>query len=211
MKYRSCTEYWLDTKTGKFRGEFEAMYRDIEDPWGCFKGAESLNNKLFCQMLFHERRFSSTLDLGCGLGGLADVIRRINGGRVVGCDISTTAVEKACQLFPEIGFVCLNVLEDDVIKLGRFDLIIMAELLWYILDDLDGVLNKVCELMNPGSLLGIHQYFPDKQNFGADIINGLEGFDAYIDKKGLLEYENKLVSYCDDGRVLLAALKRIGG
>ena len=58
MKYKSCTDYWLDKENFSLRGDFEAMYKDIDDPWGCGEYCDSLNNKLFCEMLFHHKNYS---------------------------------------------------------------------------------------------------------------------------------------------------------
>ncbi len=79
-KYKNCTEYWLDSQNGTLRGEFEEMYRDIKDPWGCETGKSSLNNRIFVDIVFDgNRHFDRILDIGCGLGGLLDTIRTRNG------------------------------------------------------------------------------------------------------------------------------------
>jgi hypothetical protein len=37
------------------------MYRDISDPWGCQKGAMSLNNRIFTEMVFDGRNFEKRM------------------------------------------------------------------------------------------------------------------------------------------------------
>lgn len=80
MKYKNCTDYctdyWLDIGKMTLRGEFEEMYRDIDDPWGCYEGADSLNNRIFAELLFDRRKFKRVLDIGCGLGGFTKLSLR---------------------------------------------------------------------------------------------------------------------------------------
>jgi len=210
VKYKSCTEYWLDTETCSFRGQFEEMYRDIDDPWGCQAGCLSLNNRLFAEILFEGRQhYKRILDVGCGLGGLTSYLARRNGGgEVLGCDISETAVNKACSLFPEVSFRCLDVLRDHPEQLGTFDLVTISEVLWYILDDLQGVFGRLHEVLSPGGVLGIHQFFPAQQRFGKDIIDGLEGFERMMHEHTAFSLATKVTSHVADGLVLLATFNR---
>lgn len=86
MKHKSCTDYWLNADTMSLRGEFEEMYRDIDDPWGCQKGCESLNNRVFGELLFYGRKFGRILDVGYGLGRFANCLAGENGkGDIVDC------------------------------------------------------------------------------------------------------------------------------
>ncbi len=206
-KYKSCTEYWLDPESAAFRGEFEQMYRDLDDPWGCFAHRDSLHNRLFCDLLFHERQFRRTLDLGCGLGGMTELMHRQNPTEIVGCDIAPKAVEQARARYPHIEFVCGNILTDDLGFLGKFDLIVMAEILWYLLEDLDGAFNKIERGLQDNGVLGIHQYFPHEQRYGSERIDGLKGFDEFFEGRGRLAYEHRLISRVADGVVLLATCK----
>ena len=47
MKYTNQKDYWVDPVTCEHRNDFNEMYRDINDPWGCRQSAESLSNHLF--------------------------------------------------------------------------------------------------------------------------------------------------------------------
>jgi len=115
-KHYKCTEYWLGSKTGTFRGELEAMYRDIEDPWGCEAGKSSTNNKIFVDIIFDNNlHFVRVLDIGCGLGGLLNAIKVRNwGGYVLGLDVSQSAIQKAKNFYPNMNFNCHDLLQEEL-------------------------------------------------------------------------------------------------
>jgi len=207
-KYPSCTEYWLNTENMTFRGEFEAMYRDIEDPWSCANLVDSLNNRLFLEILFHEREFERILDVGCGLGTFTQRVKeRQPGARVSACDISATAVRKAIVAYPEIDFFVLDILKEEIS--GQYDLVILSEVLWYILENVGEVFAKIHNALRPHGILAIHQYFPDEQRFGVEIIHGAGGFDSFIKAHTSFQYERKIYSFGKwKGKVLLATLKK---
>ena len=209
MKFKTCTEYWLDTKNYSFRGEFEKMYQDIGDPWGCHKETFSLNNRIFIEIIFEEKNvYKSILDVGCGIGGLTYYIyKRNGGGDVLGCDISRTAIRKARSLYPDVRFECKDILNDDINDLGKFDLIILSEVLWYILDGVKNVMRKISNALEHNGIFGIHQYFPFEQRFGKNIIDGLEGFENFVRTKTSFHFDKKVLSYGKDGVVLLGSLK----
>lgn len=207
MKYKSCTDYWLDQKNFSLRGDFEAMYKDIDDPWGCREYCDSLNNKLFCEMLFHKKNYSKILDIGSGLGDLTSSLYQYNkGGEITGWEISHTAVEKATAKYSAIAFENKNILIDSIEQ--KYDLITMSEILWYLLDGLEEVFEKIYNGLSDEGLLAIHQYFPDKQNFGKEHIDGIAGFESFIQDNTQFEFVNKLVSYDHKDKVLLAMLKK---
>lgn len=211
MKYKTCTDYWLDTERMTIRGEFEAMYQEVDDPWGCCAARSSLNNKIFLELIFDNQRYQRILDIGCGLGGFTKHLFDWNGGgSVTGCDISATAVQMATKHYPDISFVVKNIMHDDFDDLlPSFDLIIISEVLWYILDNIDEVFQRAISVLAPSGVLAIHQYFPDEQKFGTKVISGLDGFEEFIEKRTVLQIQKKIVSYGEtEGKVLLSTLER---
>ena len=207
-KYNSCTEYWMDPFTYSFRSEFEQMYKDIEDPWGCEAGANSRNNRLFLEMLFPPgKTYKGILDTGCGLGALTKQVHDRNGGAgVTGLDISKTAVDKASKLYPQIPFRVFNVLKDRMIENNRVELIILAEVIWYILEDLTSVLDRLEKILVPKGILAIHQFFPSDQKFGKLVINGLDEFMHFMRHSVALIPDQKVVCHSGENEdlVLLA-------
>jgi hypothetical protein len=78
-----------------------------------------------------------------------------------------------------------------------------------VLEGIDSVFMKIERATTDGGLVGIHQYFPDRQKFGGSVVAGLEGFEWYLANKTGLRFRNKVLSYGqEEGRVLLAILER---
>lgn len=207
MKYKSCTDYWLNKDDLSFRGDFESMYQDIDDPWGCGEFSDSINNKLFCEMIFHQRNYATILDIGSGLGELTEKLYAYSrGSQITGWDISITATNKAAKKYPKITFINKDIMLDTIDN--PFDLITIAEVMWYFLDTIDDVFKKIFDGLKKDGILAIHQYFPKDQNFGKDTIDGLAGFENFIKNRTGFKFINKIVSHVDDGQVLLALLKK---
>lgn len=207
VKYKTCTEYWLDTKNNRFRGEFEEMYRDIDDPWGCSEKADSLNNNLFLEIIFHNSQYDRILDIGCGVGDLTmEIARRSIGSQVTGMDISQTAIDKAKLRYPDVNFICRNILSYNISEDGPYNLIAISEVFWYLLDDISKVLNALKLALAKEGVIAIHQFFPAQQKYGVEVINGIDGFENVLCDHGL-EFINKCISSAEDGDVLLATIK----
>ena len=77
MKEKQQTDYWIDTKNGKPKYEFNELYENINDPWKCSNPelGDALNNHLFLEMLFfNNMKYENILDIGCGLGSFSNEI-----------------------------------------------------------------------------------------------------------------------------------------
>jgi 2-polyprenyl-3-methyl-5-hydroxy-6-metoxy-1,4-benzoquinol methylase len=208
---KNCIDYWLDTSTFTFIGDFEGMYKNIDDPWGCQKAATSLSKQIMKEIIFQKHgHFKRIMDIGCGLGAYSNEIYKRNGlnGEMLAFDVSETAISRAKQLYPHISFHTLNILTDSIEQYGRFNLIIISDILWYILEDVEGVFHKLQTGLDNTGIVAIHQYFPYNQNYGREIINGLSGFDSFLTQKTNLVYSEKFVQHHEDGLVLLALLER---
>lgn len=208
-KSKSCTEYWLNTEDATFRGDFEGMYQNIADPWGCESKKSSLNNKIFIDITFDgDCRFDRILDIGCGLGGLLNlVVDRNQGGYALGLDVSQTAISKAKERYPNLNFQCRDIRQSPLVD-DQFDLIIISEVLWYVLDGLPLFFLEIKKLMAPDAILAIHQYFPENQRFGKDVINGLPTFLKFLNEEARLLKRRACAIDSDDGIVLLANFKK---
>jgi SAM-dependent methyltransferase len=204
-------EYWVDPKTWQFRGDFEGMYRDFDDPWECQKNVSELRRDMSLMVLFRNRTFGRILDVGCGLGAFTERLRATNGGagEVLGLDISSTAVEKARSQFPQCRFEALDVTRESLPSgTGPWDLVIVSELIWYVLPQLGDVLGKIRAALAPGGVLFVQQYFPANQSFGLDYVRSPgELYDRYLSPAGFSR-EHEFIETVADGKVQLISLTK---
>ena len=122
-------------KDGKLLAQFEQMYQDHEDPWHQIQeGLQS--DKAMAIHWMKTLGVQKVLELGSGLGEYTNYIQKA-GFDVLGVDISETAVKKAREKHPKCKFKVGNVLDLDIYHSFRPDVVIMAEITWYILDMLD--------------------------------------------------------------------------
>jgi len=93
-------------RDGRLIGDFENMYRNSDEvPWHQDRTVHAIFSDLTV-VLLSRLRPQSLLDVGCGLGYMANRLKQeiesLN--RVVGLEVSETAVAKARSMFPNIEF-----------------------------------------------------------------------------------------------------------
>lgn len=150
---------------------FETIYRENKDPWQSASGRyryQSWKYDRIVDCLPAGRRFRSALDLGCGQGLLsARLAPRTE--QVLGMDIAQAAVDRATATFA--GYANLTFRQGNVLELprsldGQFDLVVIADTLYYLpapitAEVLATVACRVSELLRPGGvcLLANHYFF----------------------------------------------------
>lgn len=165
-------------RAGKFIGRFEDMYRNsAEIPWHQDETANAIFSDLTVAIL-RRRDVLSLLDVGCGLGYMAERLRCEIPGleQVFGLDISETAIRRASEMFPQIRFLAgtLDSLGED----ARFDAVVSKDVLWYVLDNVAGYLGRLVQHSSRWVYLG--QSFPESRPFYGD--------DRFPNGDALLEY-----------------------
>ena len=98
-------KYIFDQEKRSFVGDFENMYQDeIKDRFDGWhqEDTRQLNREIALAML-KGWNFNSILDIGCGKGVLTHVLKKHN-NRILGIDISETAIENARARYPDIDF-----------------------------------------------------------------------------------------------------------
>ena len=119
---------WIRT-----REEWDQWY-SRPNPWG-YEGTDRdfiRKNQIFKRLRY--ARFVNTLDLGCGEGGLTDVLSR-SSQNTWGVDISFNAIERARERFPHINFLqgdIVDVCHGSRLESIPFDLIVASEVLYYL-------------------------------------------------------------------------------
>ncbi|GBF41329.1 probable Methyltransferase [Leptospira ellinghausenii] len=238
MKYASKNEYWVDPNTGNPRYDFEEMYKDLSDPWGCEEKNSSITNRLFLELLLDENSsYNRILDLGSGKGSLSDLfykkylallnarnsvnqsnpkieLNQISPFEMYGLEYSELAVDEAKKLNQNIKFQTFDLLNSTSIPYQDIDLVILSEVLWYLVSDLSTVFKKIHQCMRVDqerrSILAIHQYFPGDQKYFRNFLDGETGFDSFIKKEGLFETEDKVKFFHKNGdSVLLYKLTKL--
>ncbi len=162
-------------KDGVHIGQYEEMYQNVDDPWHIDAQGRRLDMEAALTLIRSQRRrFGRVLDLGCGTGFFSNLLREAVGGRIWASDISATAVRKARSRYPGIDFFVLDLrqAEDLEFEDHSFDLIVMAQTLWCVIDRLDQVFDLFKRYLAPDGVLLISQHFlqPGEQTYGAEIV-----------------------------------------
>lgn len=186
VKQSACIRYQdYVIKEGRYIGRFEEMYRNSSEvPWHQDQTVNAIFSDLTVAILRY-RQVTSLLDVGCGLGYMANrlyqEIPQLSGGRVVGLDVSPTAITTAQTMFPHIEFYVgtLNELATN----EKFQVVVSKDVLWYVLDDLPGYLQALASRSSNWVYIG--QSFPENRPFyGEDVLPDAEGLCTWLEQHG---------------------------
>jgi SAM-dependent methyltransferase len=142
----------------------------------------------FADVLLSQYNFGSALEIGCGKGTAAQFLKKHN-NRVVGIDVSGTAIAKAQASFPDIDFRQMDA--RDVGSLDeRFDLVSVQGVFAYIPDWRD-VLRTIAG-MTDYCLVG--EYIPPNPIGMVRSVDELtEAFSAYFSVEHQLVLDGEIV------------------
>jgi trans-aconitate methyltransferase len=165
-------------KDGQFIGKFDDMYSAFNDPW-----MQSQQPNKYSRMagIIHIKNngIRSVLECGCGLGYYADWIYRETGIVPKSVDISSTAIEKAKQLFPHLDFEVADIIRE-IEKYKDFECVMLSEIVWYILPDLKELFN-VLESKFKGKYLLVNQvFYKGSQKYGTEYFTNIKEFINYV-------------------------------
>lgn len=170
---------------GRYIGRFDDMYRNaLEVPWHQDKTVHAIFSDITVAII-RKCQPESLLDVGCGLGFMTERLRAEipSLARVVGLDVSETAIIKAATMFPKIEFRAGTIGAD----LGgeRFDVVASKDVLWYVLEDLPGYLSALASKSKCWVYIG--QSFPERRPFlGEEILPNAAGLLSFIEEQGYL-------------------------
>lgn len=187
MKHDNYTDYVI--RDGRFVGEFEEMYRDFADPWHQttrerFSSEKAVALNLLAR-LEQDHGVRRVVELGSGLGHFTARMAGL-GLDVTGIDVSETAVAKARAAHPGLTFTTARFNQFDVVRQLAPDVIVMAEITWYVLDDLRAFLTFIRE--NLPDCLVLHllmTYPPGTQQYGREFFTDLDGILRFFDMRVL--------------------------
>jgi predicted TPR repeat methyltransferase len=170
--------FWLrsaraDADLKKFRAAhgaaaaFDKLYADNIDPWGFEVPQFSYQRRKYQTIvsLIPNRHYEHALDLGCGVGLLTQQLAG-KADQVLGLDVSTVAIQDARARvvnLPNIAFEQADVLNLSSDLDGRFDLLIVADVLYYLQPMSDWVLKETAlrlrRLLKPGGVCVLANHF----------------------------------------------------
>jgi len=164
-----------DAKIEKRRAELgqaaalESVYAESADPWASGSSRYRYQARKYEVLagLLPDRRFEHALDLGCGLGLLSRHLAS-RADQVLGVDIAPSALVEAARRsadLPNISYACHDITALPEALDGRFDLVAVADVLYYLSPLPDALLKsmamRVARLLKPGGvcLLANHYFF----------------------------------------------------
>ena len=154
---------------GGDRHAFESVYSSDADPWASGEPQYRYQRRKYDTLmsLLPAGPYAQALDLGCGLGLLSQRLAA-GAGEVLGLDIADSAIARARAHWghlPNLRFEQGSVTALDPGLNGRFDLVVIADTLYYLqpLDDarLATLAAAIAGLLAPGGLcvLANHYFF----------------------------------------------------
>src|SRR5262245_46737042 len=181
-KYARYQDYAI--RDGQLIGEFEQMYKDFDDPWHqtsehfASEKAAAIN---LLSRLKANHGIRRVLEFGCGLGEFSARIAAV-GLEVIGIEISDTAIERARKRHGDrVEFMVGRFGDFELIKKASPDVIVMAEITWYVLDHLPGFLVFLKSEMPSVYLLHLlATYPPGVQKYGTDFFTCLAEVRDYF-------------------------------
>jgi SAM-dependent methyltransferase len=116
----------------------------------------------------------SAIEPGCGFGDFTARLQE-TGVKVVGLDISQTAIAKTRKRHPDLEFLVASILEHGLIKRLSPDVIVMAEINWYVLEQLRAFIEFLKpEMANVYLIHLLRTYAPGVEECGHDCFTDIE-------------------------------------
>lgn len=166
----------MHDRRGVLRGAdyFDALYATSADPWRVeSSGYEAAKYEASLAALPHPR-YASALDVGCTIGVFT---RRLAArcDRLLGLDVSAKAVAAARERCRDLANVAIERLEvPRQWPAGRFDLVVLSEILYYLPDDdLTELAQRIGGALLPGgTILMVHWTGSAAGNSAGDVAVG---------------------------------------
>lgn len=194
----------------QFIGNFNQLYLDEEDPWHQSESDSDKEMSLYYQNArrslvdslnlvidLYGIKNADVAEFGCGLGYVtAQLKNKFPELNFTGLDISAEAIRKAKLLNGS----SIEFIENDLAQYnekldGKFNIILVVNMLWYILQDLEKVMDNIMKYLNPSGInifILQNAFFKNNQMYGKDIIDGFSGaekyFKNYLSKKLELDF-----------------------
>lgn len=145
-------------RTGDERGHTREFVFDRERCTRFNKRRMETLDKLLLPLI-EERKFSTSLDVGCGIGMFSNYLLSL-GLETVALDAREGNIDEARKRYPAIEFHVCDVEDPEVAELGTFDLVLCVGLLYHLenpfrairnLESMTGKLMIIESMITPGS------------------------------------------------------------
>ena len=171
---------------GKLIADWDDLYNKFNDPWDQSKdyqvnSASRILIRHYCEVLRQEYKVVKTLELGCGLAYLTeDLHKRKFTAR--GTDISQSCVQKALARNEDLDLHTSPWNDKQHLIAFEPDVIIMSQLTWYILDELDDFLKLITGKRKKEIFLvhSLATYEDGVQEYGKEYFTNLDGILKYF-------------------------------
>ena len=154
-------------------GYFDGMYSAAADPWGFEERWYERRKYAIALAMLPRERYRAAFEPGCSIGVFSRMLAP-RCGTLLSCDLAAAAVRAAAGRTADLPQV--RVEQRDIAgqwPSGRFDLIVLSEILYYFGDhDLEQVLKHAAASLEPeGTLLAVHWRHPvaDYPRSGDDV------------------------------------------
>lgn len=179
----------------EFIGDFEGLYSEHADPWeqsGVGEGHNKFYDRARQQLVDAVLSLplgngEKGLEVGCGLGYVTNMLQnKVPFLSWEGADIANNAICKAKSIFPNLVFRTVDISSIDNNQeyrelCGGFGVIVLNQMLWYVLKDLDKVLDNCVRLIGKtGGFLIVSNGFSDSLEYGREIVDGFEGLVKFL-------------------------------
>ena len=191
---------------GKLIGNFEGLYKNFKDPFLQSKKEKFETSKKaiinYCQLIQSTKKNKlKTLEIGCGFGKLSNDLKKLK-FRAFGTDISNTAIIKAKKR-GSAKFYVSDFLNYELYKKINPDIIILAEISWYVLPELKSFLKFIKKnFKNKYLIHTLAIYYPGKHKYGKKYFTNLKGILKYFNME-YIEYGEKWSK--EEGRTFFLA------
>lgn len=203
----------------EFVGDFEGLYKAEKDPWEQSADSDEYAIRRYYQnsriqlLAALRRRVNGSgvrgLEIGCGHGHVVDCLASLTTNTTWhGADISSTAIARARELYPQHTFFTADITESIRVSI-RYDIVVLGQLLWYVMHEMDRVVENCANALVPSGLLVVSQAFlTSPQRYGRQYIDGFDGAVRALLRYPnfyLLEarYEDRLGLAHNDGLIIL--------
>lgn len=167
-------------------GHFEELYQSEKDPWHQLGGDSSMasyyltSRAALIKLLEDHKVIGPGMEIGSGLGAVTKLLQETLKTKMLGVDISPTAVERASALHPDMEFICGDIMHRQARRHSDdqplFGFVLFQQILWYILHDMDNAVMNALTWLRPYGFLIVQQAFLKKpQRYGREIADGFPG------------------------------------